>query len=51
MRPAPAPSPLKQPERPIQATIRLEVDDRVLAETVNEINSQQVTRGSNGAYQ
>ncbi|MBG6246710.1 hypothetical protein CS369_21945 [Candidatus Symbiopectobacterium sp. 'North America'] len=51
MRPMPAPIQPKQPERPIQATIRLEVDGRVLAETANEINSQQATRGSNGAYQ
>lgn len=51
MRPMLAPIQPKQPERPIQATIRLEVDGRVLAETVNEINSQQATRGSNGAYQ
>ncbi|MEQ9860634.1 phage tail tape measure protein [Pectobacterium cacticida] len=51
MRPTPAPVQPKQHERPIQATIRLEVDGRVLAETVNEINSQQATRGSNGVYQ
>ncbi len=50
MRPMPAPVQPKQPERPIQATIRLEVDGRVLAETVNEFNGQQATRGSNGGY-
>ncbi|MFT8209747.1 MAG: phage tail tape measure protein [Symbiopectobacterium sp.] len=51
MRPTPALAQPKQPECPIQATIRLEVGGRVLAETVNEFNGKQATRGSNGAYQ
>ncbi|XWJ89572.1 phage tail tape measure protein [Phytobacter ursingii] len=33
---------------PINATIRLEVDGRTLAETVNEINGQSATRGPQG---
>ncbi|OVZ94856.1 phage tail tape measure protein [Yersinia frederiksenii] len=33
---------------PINATIKLEVDGRTLAETVNEINGQSATRGPQG---
>ncbi|MBN3254286.1 phage tail tape measure protein [Pectobacterium brasiliense] len=40
-----------QNNQPIQANIKVELDGRVIAESVNEFNSQQATRGSNGAYQ
>ena len=42
-------TPAAQPVVPqINATIRLEVDGRTLAETVNEINGQSATRGPQG---
>ncbi|MBN3237665.1 phage tail tape measure protein [Pectobacterium versatile] len=46
-----SPAPVQQNIPPIQANIKVELDGRVIAESVNEFNSQQATRGSNGAYQ
>ncbi|MFJ5319248.1 phage tail tape measure protein [Pectobacterium versatile] len=40
-----------QNNQPIQINTKVELDSRVIAEVVNEVNSQQATRGSNGAYQ
>ncbi|MBN3068149.1 phage tail tape measure protein [Pectobacterium brasiliense] len=40
-----------QNNQPIQINTKVELDSRVIAEAVNEVNSQQATRGSNGAYQ
>lgn len=40
-----------QSNQPIQINTKVELDSRVIAEAVNEVNSQQATRGSNGAYQ
>ncbi|WP_244322029.1 phage tail tape measure protein [Pectobacterium odoriferum] len=39
-----------QSNQPIQINTKVELDSRVIAEAVNEVNSQQATRGSNGAY-
>ncbi|MCL6375966.1 phage tail tape measure protein [Pectobacterium brasiliense] len=40
-----------QNNQPIQINTKVELDSRVIAEAVNDVNSQQATRGSNGAYQ
>lgn len=40
-----------QKNQPIQVTTKLEVDGRVLAEVVNDVNGAQAVRGPTGGYQ
>ncbi|WP_304169277.1 phage tail tape measure protein [Lonsdalea britannica] len=39
-----------QSGQPIQINTKVELDSRVIAEAVNEVNGQQAVRGSNGGY-
>ncbi|MEC5319313.1 phage tail tape measure protein [Brenneria populi subsp. brevivirga] len=39
-----------QSNQPMQINTKVELDGRVIAEAVNEVNGQQAARGSNGGY-